>query len=80
MASEAVIEADIKQADPHARRCGSNPDHGRLTVMASGIEMGCFNRISEQEARILHENKRPVDKLEGSKKFICTYREPLSIG
>ena len=80
MVSELVIEKDIQQAAPDARRCRSNSDHGRLTVMGSGAEMGCFNRISEAEGKALHVNGKPVDRLEGSKKFICAYREPLSIG
>ena len=77
-ASDFVLEQDKKQA-ASGRLCPANPEHGRLTVASTGIELMCLNRISEEEAKRLHEAGRQVDRLEGSKKFICTHKEPLSV-
>lgn len=78
MNADFVNEMDTKQADKAtARVCPSNPEHGRLTTMAGGLMMGCFNRIAEREAKQLAENDRPIARLEGSKAFICAYTEPV---
>ena len=77
MNADFVNEMDVKQNGPDARRCPSNSDHGRLTTMAGGLNLGCMNRISEREAKQLHENGRPIAKLDGSKAFICAYQEPV---
>jgi hypothetical protein len=78
MASQEVIDQDIRQSDrSSARQCPQG--HGRLTVMAGGASLGCFNRIGEDEAQRLHGDGLAIAKLEGSKKFVCAYVEPISV-
>jgi hypothetical protein len=80
MSPDFVIEQDIKQGSEGARLCSANPEHGRLTVTGTGVELACMNIISEAEAKRLHGAGRAVAKLEGSKKFICAHVEPLNVG
>lgn len=78
MTPDFMHQMDVKQSDPKtARVCAANPDHGRLTVKSPGLDLTCGNRILEREAKALHENGRPVEKLEGSKVFVCAYTEPI---